>query len=93
MARYIIDKRIDTVDKLSEFDVAGYRLRLSKVVTPNWSLSAWKKTVPNYHMKKTRQFCEMMKLINKHFLFKGQLFRNVALLNFNIKRVIFFMSK
>ena len=25
MARYIIDKRIDTVDKLSEFDVAGYR--------------------------------------------------------------------
>lgn len=25
MARYIIDKRIDTVDKLSEFDEAGYR--------------------------------------------------------------------
>ena len=25
MARYIIDKRIKTVEKLSEFDVAGYR--------------------------------------------------------------------
>ena len=25
MARYVIDNRIDTVDKLSEFDVAGYR--------------------------------------------------------------------